>query len=211
MRDLWRTRLDAETQKIRSLPRGAVYTMAFLGIHSGPSVADTTLTALALPEYSGRFGLGEMDFGAGGNGGLLPNDNWRLRAFLGWGNAWQVRMALVLASVASHRGVRLNLIAHSNGVNGAARFLRRWDGVVENALVIAPNTRSAATMRTIAARADAFQLLTSDYDERLRQAWLGHRPVAFWKRVLPEQCVVESQQSGHGAQCYLLALSARAA
>ena len=195
-----------ELRKIENLAPGSVYTIAFLGIHSGEADAEDTLTAQALPEYSGRFGLVAMDFGAEGNASLLPNGNWPHRAFLGMVNGAQVRMALALAAAAEARGLPLHLIAHSNGVNAAAEFLRRCRTTVANAIVIAPNTRSARTLRTIAESASSFTVLTSDFDERLRMAWFGHRSVQYWRSALPSGRVVESQQTGHGAQCYLIAL-----
>jgi hypothetical protein len=204
-----RERLARELRKIEGLTPGSEYTLAFLGIHSGEGEAERTLTAQALPEYAGRFGLGPMDFGTRGNAALLPNGNWPHRAFLGMVNGAQVRLALTLFAAAHRRGLRLHLIAHSNGVNAAAEFLRRSGAAVASAVVIGPNTRSAATLRTIELRAAAFTLLTSDFDERLKMAWLGHRPAEYWRSVLPAARVVESQQRGHGAQCYLLSLPAR--
>lgn len=195
-----------ELRKIENLEPGAVYTMAFLGIHSGEREAEDTLTAQALPEYSGRFGLVALDFTPEGNASLLPNGNWPHRAFLGLGNGAQVRMALALAAAAQARGLQLHLIAHSNGVNAAAEFLRRCQTTVGNSIVIAPNTRSARTLRTIAEWSSALTVLTSDFDERLRMAWFGHRSVQYWRSALPAVRVVESQQTGHGAQCYLIAL-----
>ena len=203
-------RIAAEIRKIEQLEAGSVYTMAFLGIHSDEWRAEATLTAQALPEYSGRFGLTRMAFGPAGNAGLLPNGNWSHRAFFGMVNGAQVRMALRLATHARARGIRLHLVAHSNGVNAAAEFIRRFAGAVENTVVIAPNTRSATTLQVLAARVPAFTVLTSDFDERLKMAWLGHRPATYWKSALPGH-VVESQQTGHGAQCYLLAMPSRTA
>lgn len=198
-----------ESAKIGSLAPGSLYTLAFLGIRSGLDAAEKTRTAQALPGFCETFEFKGLDFSATGNASLLPNSNGIRHAFLGMANCRQAQMGAALAEVALRRGLRVQTVTHSNGVNGAAEAVRRLElgtEALERVVVIAPNTAAAAKVRILARAARRFAIVTSAADDRLKWAPFSHLSPMHWAAVVAEfaaACVVMTAQTEHGAQAYL--------
>jgi hypothetical protein len=207
-----RQRMARELRKIAAMAAGEVYTLVFLGIHSGEWEAEATWTAQTLVDFSGHFGLGELDLGAYGNASLLPNGNWAHRAFIGMANPAQVSMALELVAAAVAAGLRIHVVAHSNGINAAAVAWQRTGAAVENCLILAPNTGDRAKVAALLGASARVTVVTSNADERLRLAPLARMSAAGWRGVAaayPGMTVVETSQTGHGAQCYFREVTER--
>lgn len=201
-------RLEAEKQKIARLEEGEIYTLVFLGIRSNEEKAESTLTAQAIPDFSGKFGLGNLTVE---NFSLLPNENGIWQALGGTADEAQVKMALELANTAQASGLRLQVISHSNGIQGASEFFRRMgDGFrVSTALVIAPNSREWSDLAIIVSHSDKATLLTSNKDNRLSTPWVARRSMEMWRGNLKygygfsNVAYFQTFQKGHGAQHYL--------
>jgi hypothetical protein len=201
-------RLEAEKQKIVRLEEGEIYTLVFLGIRSNEEKAESTLTAQSIPDFSEKFGLGNLTVE---NFLLLPNENGVWQALGGTADEAQVKIALDLAIIAQARRLRLQVISHSNGIQGASEFFRRMgDGFrVTTSLVIAPNSREWSDLAVVVSHSDKATLLTSNKDNRLSTPWVARRSMEMWRGNLKygygfsNVAYFQTFQKGHGAQHYL--------
>lgn len=201
-------RVEAEKQKIAQLEEGDTYTLVFLGIRSGEEKAESTLTAQAIPEFAGVFGMREL---IPESFSLLPNENGIRDALGGRPDDLQVKLALELASAALTRELRFQVITHSNGIQGASEFFARMGEAfrVSTTLMIAPNSREWADLATIVAQSDTATLITSNKDSRLNRPRVAHRSMELWRGNLKygygfnHVAYFQTFQKGHGAQHYL--------
>lgn len=184
---------------------GDRYTIVNLGINSGPNTPYmATGTAQAVPSFSGHYGLGDLDTSVHGNTIVVPNGNGYLRAFFGMTNQDQIDTDAAIIAYAQSKGLQLQLMTHSNGVNDAPHNLPA--GTFVNALIIAPNTSSKDTLANIIdATSGQATILMSDKDSALKVAWFGHMSVADLVKNFGDNdhvLIIQSSQSGHGAQFY---------
>lgn len=201
-------RLEAEKQKIARLEEGALYTLVFLGIRSGEEKAESTLTAQSIPDFDGRFGLSGL---TPESFSLLPNENGIRDALGGRHDELQVKLALELANTALEREFRLQIITHSNGIQGGSEFFRRMGEAfrVATTLVIAPNSREWEDLAVIVAQSNLATLITSNKDHRLNRPRVAHRSMELWRGNLKygygfsHVAYFQTFQKGHGAQHYL--------
>jgi hypothetical protein len=201
-------RLEAEKQKIARLPENSFYTLVFLGIRSGEEKAEGTLTAQSIPEFDGMFGLSDL---APANFSLLPNENGIRDALGGRHDELQVKLALELATAALARALRLQVITHSNGIQGGSEFFRRLGNEfrLATSLVIAPNSREWEDLAVIVAQSELATLITSNKDSRLNRPRVAHRSMELWRGNLKygygfsHVAYFQTFQKGHGAQHYL--------
>jgi hypothetical protein len=201
-------RLLAEKQKIARLQEGDLYTLVFLGIRSGDEKAESTLTAQAIPEFSGQFGMSELTTETFS---LLPNENGIREALGGRPDLLQVELAMELATLALARDLRFQVITHSNGIQGASEFFGRMGESfrVVTSLIIAPNSREWSDLASIISRSGMVTLITSNKDNRLNRPRVAHRTMELWRGNLKygygfnHVAYFQTFQKGHGAQHYL--------
>lgn len=201
-------RVEAEKEKIAELNEGEMYTLVFLGIRSGAEKAESTLTAQCIPGFSGKFGIGTLE---AENFSLLPNENGIWQAFGGVPDEAQVLMAIELATASLTRGLTLQVITHSNGIQGASEFFARMgeEFQVANTLVIAPNSREWSDLAVIVSHSITATLITSNKDNRLSRPRVAHRSMELWRGNLKygygfsNIAFLQTFQKAHGAQAYL--------
>ena len=182
---------------------GKTMTFVFLGINSGESRFAQTATAQAIPGFSGMFGLGSLDTSPSGNTAVLPNENFIVNAALGQNAVDQLDTANAIAPLAQKAGLGIDMITHSNGVNSGGQFAAGNN--LGTSVVIAPNTGSTGTMNNIVNASQRTTIISSPNDNRLALAPLASKKPSAWQRIFggnPNLNVVQTNQSGHGAQCY---------
>ena len=143
-------------QQINDLNPGDRYTIAFMGVTTDNSLGGDYLTGknpTAVPGYSNQYGLGELN---ATNTAILSNSNGWINALPGDVDRDQVDTANAIYDAANARGLGIDILTHSNGVNGAGAFAPGKE--INTALVVAPNTRSTAAMMNIV------KCQFSDYD-----------------------------------------------
>jgi hypothetical protein len=203
-----RQRLAAEKQKIARLSEGDTYTLVFLGIRSGEAKAESTLTAQVIPEFAGMFGMGEL---IPEHFSLLPNENGIRDALGGRPDELQVQLAIELATTALAQALRLQVITHSNGIQGASEFFARMGESFRatTTLIIAPNSREWSDLALIVSRSSTATLITSNKDNRLNRPRVARRSMELWRGNLKygygfnHVAYFQTFQKGHGAQHYL--------
>lgn len=183
---------------------GSTMTFVFLGINSGESRYASTATARSISEFSGMYGLGSLDTSATGNTAILPNENFILNAALGQNAVDQLDTANAIAPLARDAGItNINMITHSNGVNSGGMFAAQ--NQLGTSVVIAPNTGSTTTMSNIVKNSQQTTIISSPRDNRLALAPQASKPPSVWQKIFggnPKVTVVQTNQRGHGAQCY---------
>lgn len=180
---------------------GSTMTFVFLGINSGEARFASTATAQAIPEFSGMFGLGNLDTSSGGNTAVLPNENFIMNAFLGQNAVDQLDTANAIAPMARGAGLGIDMVTHSNGVNSGGQFAAQ--NQLGASVVIAPNTASTGTMSNIVNASQQTTIISSPRDNRLAVAPLASKSPSAWQRIFGSKVsVVQTNQRGHGAQCY---------
>jgi RHS repeat-associated protein len=199
-----RARALQQIAAIAAQAKGGTLTLGFLGINSGERNYAKTKTAQTITGYSGLFGLGELDKG---NTVPLPNENFILNAAFGQAGVDQVDTAVAIFQDAKAANVTVQIFVHSNGVNAAGQFAARLgEEKLANAVVIAPNTRSVATMNNIVNKSADTTIVSSPNDDRLKLAPLQRRSPKSWANIFrgnPKVKVIQTNQRCHGAQCYL--------
>ncbi|MGH9850212.1 MAG: RHS repeat-associated core domain-containing protein [Blastocatellia bacterium] len=199
--------LEAEKAKIDVLNPGTDYTLVFLGIRSGEA-GTATANAITDPEFSGT--LGELGFGGlvEANTSILLNDNGVIAGAAQKANPEQLAMGVELGNYAMEKGLNVQVITHSNGIQSGADFFRQMGGDFKagNTMTIAPATKQVDDLRVIAEKSSRVTLMTSDRDSVISKPWAPHRPMVKWQSDLKAFRNIDyakTNQSGHGAQFYL--------